>query len=669
MATEKNQTNRAAGLKGLVFIGLTLTLLFCNSHSSHAITIATTQSSSTSSNTDPTLETSNTGDTTKTKWVLPLLGKPNTPIDPTDPTDPTTPEDPSDDDTTETDQLVEIVLNQSLLDTIATDIIPAVADGFGLNEVQTLDDKVENTDIGSCHPDATIKIHDIKVNLPVSEDTLKANFASGNKLETAWDFSDSSSLTAQLTLDAPRTSVGGDCTILEWILLGDLHITGDISVKGITADADFSFKGQNQKLQVKTVDTFSVNADEIKVEIDDLDGGGILKVLNDAGIGIKTKGFSCPTHSSFEACLETWAQDQIIASIEGDDVNKNLKDVINSALDTALAIENSANVTGKNGVDYSFSLASLAMTPDNASLITKWNASLTDTGADDSCANGLTYTKNMAVLTTYDDVGSVDSYLPLWLVNQASYFIGKWGYFCTNNSSSTSVSGVNVSYSVAIKPVGEISLSNPNMSKSISLTKGILQHTQPTDQTAPDISSTSNLKVTHTVNIGSITKQTSSTSDTAATLPSKFTGTITKQSGFGNLATEASNLNLGVPVSVTFTGNVSGTATGQLSAKAEIVLNDTQGLSMKITSVAISNLVGNVTVSIYGHNKTMNINDLDLTAQLDAAFQGAFDGLSVALLPQVMDLNTDLDLSLSVGEVSLTDNAAFKIPLILTSGN
>lgn len=576
--------------------------------------------------------------------------EPRTPIDP--PTDDDDDEDEDDDNgdgEEEINQVVEIVLNQSLLDTMTQDILPIVADELGLNGVQEPDDIKKETDVGACHVGGMLKVYDIKIHLPISDDTFTANFASDSKLKTSWDFSEDSYFTAKLKLNVPRTPVGGDCTVIQWLLLGDLFITGDISVSGIKIDADFALGVKNNKVQVKTVSTFEADFDDVNVEIDDLEGGGIIKLLIDAGVGISTDDFSCDANSSFEECLETWAQNEIIKSIEGEDIKLSLKDAVNTAFGKALAIEKNIAIAGQP-ISYSFKLTDIENTPDNSSLITKWSVALTNNGSNDSCASDLEFSKDMVDVTTYDDQGSVDTYLPFWLIEQISYFIGKWGYFCAENSNSTSYEGVELAYQVSVKPAGEISLDTGtsfNISNGINMSRGIgsvLAQNQPlTNQTAPTIS-TNNI-----MNPGRLT--------------------VTPGTAIGAHSQDESSVSLSVPINLTFTGNISGTATATLKVKEQIESNDSQGISMKILSATIENASGSLTISAAGGRieETVDINDADVLSELNTALSGGLDELNVQLIPQIMDLSESFGLKLSIDDLSFIDRAALKISLKLSA--
>lgn len=628
------------------------------------------QSSLTMTAPESEADTDSTNDDFIDSIVLPIT-IPKTPIDPKDPIPDDDDDDNGDDEVEDINQVIEIVLNQDLLDTITQDILPPVADELGLNDIQTPDDIAKETDVGACHVGGNLKIHDIKINLPISEDTFAASFASDSKLKTSWDFSEDSYFTAKLKLDVPRTPVGGDCTVLQWLLFGDLYITGDISVSGIKIDADFALGVKNNKVQIKNISTFDADLDAINVEIDDLEGGGLIKLLIDAGLGITTEDFSCAANSSFEECLEIWAEGEIIKSIEGDDIKASLKEAVNTSLAMVLAIEETTAVAGQD-IAYAFKLTGLENTPDEASLITQWSATLTNNGANDSCASSLTFNKDMKDVTTYDDQGAVDTYLPFWLIEQVGYFIGKWGYFCADNTSSVDYDGVAVSYQVAIKPQGEVRLlteqSAFDLVNTITIvpgSNGIVAGQQPlTNQTAPapkmgfqQIVRTQPQALTNTV-----TDQT----DTGIAESNRFS--FQNSANFTIVDQNQTSMSLLIPVDLTFSGNIKGTATATLKAKAKISGNDSQGLNLKILSAAIEDVAGSVTISFTDGRaaETVDVNDIDVLSALNTAFNGSFDSLDVPLIPQVMDFNDNFGLTLTIDDLSLVDNAALKIPLKLS---
>lgn len=617
--------------------------------------------------------------------TFPNLGKKiEHPIDPETPQDPEEPTTDDDGEKTE-NQWVEIVLNQSLLDAIAQDIIPVAADELGLNGTQSLDRVEQDVDVGKCHS-GSFTLSNIEYHLPVSENTANANFAADTTLQTSWDFSEESYVTAKITLDAPRQALGHGatddevgCEIWEWILMGDLSITGDIKVTGIKLDADFNLGVKKNQVKVTSISALDVNPDDVKIEIDDLEGGGLIQVLVDMGIGIESGDFSCDAHSSFEQCLEILMEDELITAVEGDDIKDTLKESLNSSLGAALAVKDSTNVAGQD-IDYSFSLAKLESTPDETSLITRWAVFLTNTGSNDTCADAMTFSKDMGEIKTYDAQGSIDSYVPIWLVEQIGYFIGKWGYFCAGNSLTVPIDGENISYAFDVKPAGPLQLKTGTLLAApvghVHSNLGSLTVQSLTDESLeeiPNAYSTSKhpLKnaggvATYPGYFGRITTTEDDVAPSSSALGSKFTATMPSR----NFVTRTSdsnenNFTLSIPIAIDFSGNASGTANATLSATAQIDVNDTQGLSLKIASVSATNISGSITISSKDVSKTVNAEDLDIAEGISASFKGKFDALKIPLLPNLTDFDDSLGLSLSIGESTIADKTAIKVPVTI----
>lgn len=614
-----------------------------------------------------------------------LWGIPNfTPTGGKTPIDPTPTDDDNDDEEEEEEsdggtstQFVEIVLNQSFLDNVSEKILPVVASDSGMNAVQTVADVEKENDIGHCHVGGKLRVEDINIYMPMSDEALSASFGAESSLQTSWDFSDASYVTAKMVLDAPRTPLGDGCKIWEWLLMGDVYITGDIEVSGIKLDADFALKAESNKVRVKNISSFEANPDNVSVEIDDLEGGGLIKALVDAGIGISTSDFSCDSHSSFEECLEQWAEAEIINTIESQTTKDSLKTTINDSLDVALTVAESNNAAGHD-VGYSFSLASLANTPDNTGLITQWTASLSNDGANDSCANELTYEQTLSDVDDYTATGAIDGYLPLWLIEKVGYFFGKWGYFCSESSETATFSEQEVSYNVSVKPAGKIALFNANSFMQLSagnlsaMVAGMGLGVTPTDQTAPAPESNSPHQIGNIKQAQSFKNVSGTNTDDSvvATIPNRLITVLSQTAPHVTpLNTSAGeSFTLSVPVDIEFSGNVRGEGTATLKAGASLVLNDDGGINMKIDSVSIEDASGPVTINLMGGHvqESADIADFDLESKIADAIESSLGTLETPLIPQIFAVDEAYDLGLGLGDMTTVDNAAIRIPLTLS---
>lgn len=605
---------------------------------------------------------------------IPTGGK--TPIDPT----PTDDDDDDEEEAEESDggtstQFVEIVLNQSLLDNIATKILPVVANDSDMNAVRTVADIEKDNDIGHCHVGGKLRVEDINIYMPMSDEALSASFGAESSLQTSWDFSDASYVTAKMVLDAPRTPLGDGCKIWEWLLMGDVYITGDIEVSGIKLDADFSLKAANNKVIVKNINSFEANPDNVSVEINDLEGGGLIKALVDAGIGISTSDFSCDSHSSFEECLEQWAEAEIINTLESQDTKESLKTAINGSLDVALAIEES-NEVSDHDISYGFSLAGLANTPDNTGLITQWNVSFTNDGASDSCANALTYEQTLSDVDDYTATGAIDGYVPLWLIEKLGYFFGKWGYFCSSTSETMTISDQDVSYDLSIKPSGKINLLNNFVGLAMPVKNFVSGlGVTPTDQTAPAPESSTPYQIGSVKQIQNFQNFLKTNDDavmgTVSTRNHTLTNTVLMQSDLNAPHlddSEGEAFTFSVPVQMEFSGNVRGDGTATLKANARLIENDDGGINMKIDSVSLENASGPVTISLMGGNvqETADIADFDLESKIADSMQSALGTLETPLIPKIFSIDEAYGLGAGIGDITTVNNAAMRIPLTLS---
>jgi hypothetical protein len=351
------------------------------------------------------------------------------------------------------------------LDHIGRDVVPAVADEFGLDHIEIIDSLTIWSEVGDCNT-YRLKLRDVSVDLPFGTTSVTGHFESGRKVLSDFNLP-AADAHAELEFTITNTSNSGWCF---FDIIPAMDIESSYDAGDLDGNLDVTLERAGDAIQVDTIDDIELTVADFAWDTN----SWFLDTIIDLGFWLYDLfDFTCSGQAD---CL-TEAVNQYALADDG--FLDQMTALVNDAIDAPLTISTGTSTDGL-ALNFTINLSSLKSSTTHDTMTSIWNATLTSSAATDSCAAALSaraFAFEGGVGDAQLTADDLELEIPFHLLTKAAYFAGKQGLYCQSGTYSV-IPGVPQFFKVV--PDGAVSVAKGGPADPDNL----IQFTLPVEVTA-----------------------------------------------------------------------------------------------------------------------------------------------------------------------------------------